>query len=35
MHFIFDLIRKIIRGKFRRSGGALGDGHQRREIVFG
>lgn len=35
MHFIFDLIRKIIRGKELREPVVLwGDGHQRREIVF-
>jgi len=35
MHFIFDLIRKIIRGKELGEPVALwGDGHQRREIVF-
>lgn len=35
MHFIFDLIRKIIRGKeFGEPVTLWGDGHQRREIVF-
>jgi GDP-L-fucose synthase len=35
MHFIFDLIRKIIRGKEYGEKVALwGDGHQRREIVY-
>ncbi len=35
MHFIFDLIRKIIRGKELGEPVVLwGDGHQRREIVF-
>jgi len=35
MHFIFDLIRKIIRGKELGEPVTLwGDGHQRREIVF-
>lgn len=35
MHFIFDLIRKIIRGKEYDEPVVLwGDGHQRRELVF-
>lgn len=35
MHFIFDLIRKIIRGKLRGEPVVLwGDGYQRRELVF-
>ena len=35
MHFIFDLIRKIIRGKELGELVTLwGDGHQRREVVF-
>jgi GDP-L-fucose synthase len=35
MHFIFDLIRKIIRGKeYGEKVELWGDGHQRREIVF-
>jgi GDP-L-fucose synthase len=35
MHFIFDLIRKIIRGKLRGEPVILwGDGHQRREVVL-
>lgn len=35
MHFIFDLIRKIIRGKELGEPVTLwGDGHQKREIVF-
>ncbi len=35
MHFIFDLIRKIFRGKFHGEPVVLwGDGHQRRELVF-
>lgn len=35
MHFIFDLIRKIIRGKaFGEPVVLWGDGHQRRELVF-
>lgn len=35
MHFIFDLIRKIIRGKeFGEKVELWGDGHQRREIVY-
>lgn len=35
MHFIFDLIRKIIRGKELGEPVVLwGDGHQRRELVF-
>jgi GDP-L-fucose synthase len=35
MHFIFDLIRKIIRGKLYGEPVVLwGDGHQRREVVF-
>lgn len=35
MHFIFDLIRKILRGKFHGDEVVLwGDGHQRRELVF-
>lgn len=35
MHFIFDLIRKIIRGKeFSEPVVLWGDGHQRREIVL-
>ena len=35
MHFIFDLIRKIIRGKFLGEPVVLwGDGYQRRELVF-
>lgn len=34
MHFIFDLIRKVIAGKTRGAPVALwGDGHQRRELV--
>ena len=34
MHFIFDLIRKIIRGKeFREAVVLWGDGHQKRELV--
>ena len=35
MHFIFDLIRKILRGKFHGEPVVLwGDGQQKREIVF-
>jgi GDP-L-fucose synthase len=35
MHFIFDLIRKIIRGKeFDEPVTLWGDGHQKREVVF-
>ncbi|MBI1883180.1 MAG: NAD-dependent epimerase/dehydratase family protein [Chlamydiae bacterium] len=35
MHFIFDLIRKIIRGKIYGEEVILwGDGHQRRELVY-
>lgn len=35
MHFIFDLIRKIIRGKLNGDKVVLwGDGHQKRELVF-
>ncbi|HMO21707.1 MAG TPA: NAD-dependent epimerase/dehydratase family protein [Candidatus Melainabacteria bacterium] len=35
MHFIFDLIRKIVRGKTLDKPVVLwGDGHQRRELVF-
>ena len=35
MHFIFDLIRKIIRGKLYEDPVVLwGDGYQRRELVF-
>lgn len=35
MHFIFDLIRKIIRGKLYEEPVVLwGDGYQRRELVF-
>jgi GDP-L-fucose synthase len=35
MHFIFDLIRKILRGKLYGEPVVLwGDGHQRRELVF-
>lgn len=35
MHFIFDLIRKIIRGKLHGEPVVLwGDGYQRRELVF-
>ncbi|MEJ6021475.1 NAD-dependent epimerase/dehydratase family protein [Ramlibacter sp. PS4R-6] len=35
MHFIFDLIRKILRGKDLGEPVVLwGDGHQRREVVF-
>ncbi|MEP6795806.1 MAG: NAD-dependent epimerase/dehydratase family protein [Saprospiraceae bacterium] len=35
MHFIFDLIRKIIRGKeYGESVALWGDGYQRRELVF-
>jgi GDP-L-fucose synthase len=35
MHFIFDLIRKILRGKLYSEPVVLwGDGHQRRELVF-
>ncbi|MEI7921688.1 MAG: NAD-dependent epimerase/dehydratase family protein [Planctomycetota bacterium] len=35
MHFIFDLIRKILRGKLRGEPVELwGNGHQRRELVF-
>ena len=35
MHFIFDLIRKIIRGKLYGETVSLwGDGHQRRELIF-
>jgi GDP-L-fucose synthase len=35
MHFIFDLIRKIIRGKELREPVVLwGDGHQKREVVL-
>jgi GDP-L-fucose synthase len=35
MHFIFDLIRKILRGKLYGEPVTLwGDGHQRRELVF-
>jgi len=35
MHFIFDLIRKIIRGKRRNEKVVLwGDGEQRRELIF-
>ena len=34
LHFIFDLIRKIMRGKFENEPVILwGDGHQRRELV--
>ncbi|MCH9608447.1 MAG: GDP-L-fucose synthase [Chlamydiales bacterium] len=34
LHFIFDLIRKIIRGKYENEPVVLwGDGHQRRELV--
>jgi GDP-L-fucose synthase len=35
MHFIFDLIRKIIRGReFDEPVALWGDGHQKREVVF-
>lgn len=35
MHFIFDLIRKILRGKYHNEPVVLwGDGHQRRELVY-
>jgi GDP-L-fucose synthase len=35
MHFIFDLIRKIIRGKkFNEPVVLWGDGHQKRELVY-
>ena len=35
MHFIFDLIRKILRGKYHGDPVFLwGDGHQRRELVY-
>jgi len=35
MHFIFDLIRKILRGKEKGEPVVLwGDGHQKRELVF-
>ncbi|RJP25218.1 MAG: NAD-dependent epimerase/dehydratase family protein [Deltaproteobacteria bacterium] len=35
MHFIFDLVRKILRGKFLGEPVILwGDGHQRREIFY-
>lgn len=35
MHFIFDLIRKILRGKYLGEPVVLwGDGHQRRELVY-
>ncbi|MEI6609780.1 MAG: NAD-dependent epimerase/dehydratase family protein [Deltaproteobacteria bacterium] len=35
MHFIFDLIRKILRGKFHNEPVVLwGDGYQSRELVF-
>jgi len=35
MHFIFDLIRKIVRGKYFNEPVVLwGDGHQRRELVY-
>lgn len=35
MHFIFDLIRKILRGKYHNDPVVLwGDGHQRRELVY-
>jgi GDP-L-fucose synthase len=35
LHFIFDLIRKIIRGKLYNEPVVLwGDGHQKRELVF-
>jgi len=35
MHFIFDLIRKILRGKLHGDKVVLwGDGHQKRELVF-
>ena len=35
MHFIFDLIRKILRGKFHGEPVVLwGDGHQNRELVY-
>jgi len=35
MHFIFDLIRKILRGKYHGDPVVLwGDGHQRRELVY-
>ena len=35
MHFIFDLIRKILRGKlFNESVVLWGDGHQKRELVY-
>jgi GDP-L-fucose synthase len=35
MHFIFDLIRKILRAKFLGDKAVLwGDGHQRRELVY-
>lgn len=35
MHFIFDLIRKILRGKYRNDPVVLwGDGYQRRELVY-
>ena len=35
MHFIFDLIRKILRGQSRNESVVLwGDGHQRRDLVY-
>src|SRR6185436_13243299 len=35
MHFIFDLIRKILRGKIYGEKVVLwGDGHQKRELIF-
>jgi GDP-L-fucose synthase len=35
LHFIFDLIRKILRGKMRGEPVTLwGDGHQRRELIY-
>jgi GDP-L-fucose synthase len=35
MHFIFDLIRKILRGKLHEESVVLwGDGHQKRELVY-
>lgn len=35
MHFIFDLIRKILRGQYRDDPVVLwGDGHQKRELVY-
>lgn len=35
LHFIFDLIRKILRGKYLGTDVVLwGDGHQKRELIF-